>query len=98
MQESTHVKSVYLSIGRFDDEDDWDRYSAELAKVGKAIARGEPVDFDEDELERLLQQKRDVESVTTLDVVSFLFRAFLPGVAFLAVLWGFLLLARWLFP
>ena len=98
LQESAHVKSVYLSIGRFEDDDARDRYSVELAKIGKAIGRGESVEFDEDELERLLQQKQDAESVTVFDVVSIIFHLFLPIVAFLVSMWGLLLLARWLFP
>ena len=92
--EDALVKSVYLSSGRYEDEEERARYMEELDGIGALIRNGRPPSFDLQELKRLQQQKRDVESVSWLSVFYALFRIFLPGIIFLAILYGLILLLR----
>ena len=47
------VKSVYLSIGRFEKVEDQEAYRKILETTGEAIRSGEHPGFDEAEIERL---------------------------------------------
>jgi hypothetical protein len=80
------VKSVYCSIGRFDEPDDAADYEKELEEMSSALARGEPIVYDEAELERLREQRRLVGSVRGPDLLLALFRIFLPAILFIAVM------------
>ena len=63
--EEALVRSVYLSTGRFhDDEAEQERYANQLKDVSELIRRGEEPEFDPAELSRLRQQYHDVRSVT----------------------------------
>jgi hypothetical protein len=92
--EEALVKSVYLSVGRFDDGDDRRRYREELDELGARIRAGESPAFDEAELERLRKQKRLVESVPASAVWGAVFRLFLPVIIVVAVLVIIVILRR----
>ena len=81
--EADMVKSVYLSLGRYDNEDEQERYCQELQCISAALARGEQISYEEEELKRLKAQKKEVESVKLWRVWLYVFWAFLPGIAFL---------------
>jgi hypothetical protein len=84
------VKSVYLSLGRYEDLYDNDaneeRYRSELEKSSALIKAGGEIDFDEKELQRLEEQRRLVYSVTTVQILYGLFRLFLPAFIIIGVL------------
>lgn len=70
------VRSVYLSTGRYDTEEDQRAYEEELDAVGRAIRSGGSVTYDSAELERLRGQRRAVENYAPWSVV---WRLFLPA-------------------
>lgn len=80
------VKSVYLSVARFDDSARAAEYEAVLDVVGKRIRAGHEPEFDLAELDRLAKQREVVESVPMSAVWGALFRFFLPGLGVLIVL------------
>ncbi len=88
------IKSVYLSVGRFDDADRSTVYEAELEALAGVIRAGQPLEFDPEELARLREQKRVVESIPMAAVWGAVFRFLLPGFALLAVLVLIALLLR----
>lgn len=81
------VKSVYCSTGRFQDPDDQDRYEVELEKIANKLKSGKAIKYNDQELERLAHQQKDIGSVPASAVWSAVFRFFVPGVIFLAVLY-----------
>jgi hypothetical protein len=85
-REEDLVRSVYLSIGRFDEDDERKRYRTKLDEVGQAIRRGEQPAFDEAELERLRAQKAAVEAVPPSAAWNAVLWFFLPGIGVLLVL------------
>ncbi len=88
------VRSVYLSVGRFDSSDDRKAYEDELAVFAACLRRGEEVTFDANEVARLREQRAEVESVSTSDLIGTLFRFFLPGSLFLLALVAVLIILK----
>lgn len=84
------VKSVYLSVGRYDTEEERTRYRTELEMIASRLREGHGFEFDPTELERLRMQKGHVESISTGSLVRYLLRVFLPGIIFLLILIGVL--------
>ncbi len=81
------VKSVYLSLGRFEGEEEQARYESELQLMGRAIREGgEVIDFDPVELSRLKAQKHIMEGNLNFSVVGVLFKLFRPAFIFLGIL------------
>ena len=81
------IKSIYLSTARFSDADSSNPYREELQKLSEAIARGEPVQFDQSELVRLGSIADVVEQVSWTGVLRYLARLFLPAAIALTGLW-----------
>ncbi len=90
------VRSVYLSIGRFADPQKAERYARDLDDIGAAIRRGEAVEYDLHELERLRLQQRMVSSATRRHLCGVLVRFFLPGLVFVLGLWALFYVLSWL--
>jgi hypothetical protein len=88
------VRSVYLSTGRFDAPDAKRSWSAALDAIADGIEAGSAPDFDEAELRRLRAQRDAVRSVAPSAVWGAVLRLFLPGIVFLAILYGVVLLLR----
>jgi hypothetical protein len=88
------VKSVYLSTGRYDDDSKRQEYAGELEVLGSRISKGQPIEFDDEELARLLAQKRLVESVPMRAVWGAIFRTFFPGIIFLLILFAIVFVLR----
>lgn len=80
------VKSVYLSTGRFQEAEDIKAYEKELDVLASKLRNKESIEFDEEELARLSQQRADVLSVPPSAAWKVLFRFFLPSLIFIAVL------------
>jgi hypothetical protein len=89
------VKSVYLSVGRYDDQVEQVRYRSELDDISIKIERGEQLFFSEVELVRLRKQKVLVESIPDSAVLGALIRLFLPAVGFIALMFGLIHLLSW---
>lgn len=88
------VRSVYLSAGRFADDDPRQRtYPAELRTYAKEIAGGREIHFDEAELRRLNAQLQNIRAVPRSAVWMAVIRLFLPAVWFV----GGLFALRYLF-
>lgn len=85
------VKSLYLSVSRYEEQEKRDRYAGELAETASALKAGGSVVFVPDELERLSKQLEMVRGVTARMVWGTLGRFFLPGALFvvglLALAW-----------
>lgn len=94
--EEALVRSVYLSTGRYQEPHDAEEYASELDRIGEGIRRGESVEYDAHELERLRLQKRMVSHVTFRPLCGVLLRFFLPGVIFLLILWVAFYVLSWL--
>lgn len=90
------LRSVYLSLGRFEDETDQERYGQELDKIGRAIAGGEAFLFEPGELTRLRSQLRAFQQIPLSAVLWTLFLWALPGLLIIIGLWGVGLLIDWL--
>lgn len=84
--EDALVKSVYLSVGRYEAEEEQDTYEKQLDVMAAAIRSGEGVRYDVSELQRLRNQKRAVEAAEPWTIV---WRLFLPA----GILIGGLLIA-----
>ena len=84
--EEALVKSVYLSVERFEDGTERRRYRKELDEIARRMRAGESPEFDEAELKRLRKQKRLVESVPASAVWGAVFRFFLPVVVVVVIL------------
>ena len=92
--EDALLRSVYLSVERFDDGDERRRYRRELDALGERLRAGRSVAFDEAELGKLRERKRLVESVPAAAVWGAVFRLFLPVIVVVAILVAILLLRR----
>jgi hypothetical protein len=77
--ETSLVRSVYLSVDRFESAEDRAAYCDELAEMSSRITQGERIEFDEAEIDRLRQQLSLIQAVSTSDVCDVLWRLFLPG-------------------
>ena len=89
------VKSVYLSLDRYEGDDDRRRYEGELVLMGRALREGgELIDYEPAELSRLRAQKQLVDSIPPRAVWDAVFRLFLPAVIFLGILWLVVYLLR----
>jgi hypothetical protein len=89
------VRSVYLSVGRFDDEASADAYRRELDSIGATLQKGQTISFDEDELIRLRAQKRTFESIPVSAVWrTIVMRILLPAVLFIGGLFALPYLVR----
>ena len=88
------VKSVYLSLGRYDTEEERTRYRAELDTISRQLGAGEEIKFDRAELERLRRQKADVDSTGDWSLFRYLVRLFLPGIVIVLLLIGILYALR----
>jgi len=84
--EDVLVKSVYLSVERFQDGDDRRRYAKQLDELGVRMRAGEEPAFEPAALEKLRKQKRLVESVPNSAVWGAVFRLFLPAIVVMVVL------------
>jgi len=80
------VKSVYLSTGRFEDEDDQADYVHELNRIADRLKLGIEPAYDAEELDRLSMQKKMVDEVGIRQIVGLLFRTFLPGIIIVGVI------------
>lgn len=80
------VKSVYLSVERFEDGTERRRYRKELDEIASRIRAGEAPELDEAELKRLRKQRRLVESVPASAILGALFRFFLPVIVVVVIL------------
>ena len=91
------VRSVYLSVGRFDDEGAADAYRRELDSIGAALQRGQTISFNEDELIRLRAQKATLESIPVSAVWMTIFvKIVLPAALFIGGLFGLKYMLRFL--
>jgi hypothetical protein len=88
------VKSVYLSIGRFDDADDQARYATQLMDFSSTLRSGGSVEYVSSDLSRLSQQLTQVRSVHPSAAWGTVVRLFLPALLLLALLWGVVWLLR----
>jgi hypothetical protein len=86
VDDDTLVKSVYLSLGRFDDASRHEAYSKELEALARDIKAGRPLALDPAELERLRSQLGQVRSVPASAVWGALFRFLLPGIVVFGIL------------
>lgn len=50
----SEVKSIILSVRRYDDGSNRKSYERELDRIGQMIAKGEQFEFNDDEVQRLL--------------------------------------------
>ena len=62
------AKSVFLSTGRYVGEDYVHEYHKELEKYSERIKSGEPIEFPQGEIDRLLEQRQAVSSVSAVQV------------------------------
>lgn len=88
------VKSVYLSVGRYDTPDEQSRYEYELNELAKEIRSGHEIAFDRVDIDRLRRQKIEVESVSDAGVLRYLLRVFFPGLLVLLILVGVLVVLK----
>lgn len=84
------VKSVYLSLGRYDTQSERSQYAHELERIAQQIRIGHSPIFDAVELVRLQKQRLDVETVDDLGVLRYLIHFLLPGILIVAGLFGVL--------
>ncbi len=87
------VKSVYLSTGRYYSGSETEgeaaeqaRYSTELDHIAELLESGHEIEYDADELARLREQLRLVRSVPRIAVWGAVFRLFLPAFVLGAIL------------
>lgn len=93
-EDDSLLKSVYLSLGRYDTPNEQSGYALELVALAERLRRGEEIEYDGDDLRRLQKQKGEVEHVSYAGVAYLLFRIFIPGLLFLLVLVGVLLILK----
>lgn len=86
------VKSVYLSVGRFEDEDERNQYKSELGKIRDSIRSGKAISFDENEMVRLKEQRHFIRSTSPASAWKAVLKLFLPAVLILAGLLALLLI------
>lgn len=85
------VKSVYLSTGRYEEEEDKASYNFRLNQYAETIRNGGSIAFDAGELRRLEKQRKLVGSVSCLGILRMLgvlFANLLPKMLFWAVAIG----------
>jgi hypothetical protein len=80
------IKSVYLSLGRFEDADDRKNYGDELEELATRIKTHASIDFDAADLRRLEEQRGLVRSTSPKQAWLAIFRFFLPAILFLLAL------------
>jgi hypothetical protein len=95
LDEELLVQSVYLSVERFEDGGERQRYRKELGELAQRMRAGERPAFDQRELARLRKQRRLVASVPFSAVLGALFRLFLPAIVVIAILVAIILVRRW---
>jgi predicted ATP-dependent serine protease len=78
------AKSVYLSLGRFDTRAEQSTYEYKLREIA----------FDQVDMDRLRRQKIEVDSVSDAGVLRYLLRVFFPGLLFLLILAGVLIVLK----
>ncbi len=93
-EDESLLKSVYLSLARYDRPEEQSRYALELVTLAEQLRRGEEIEFDGDDLRRLQKQKGEAESLSYAGVIYLLFRIFIPGLLFLLFLIGVLLILK----
>jgi hypothetical protein len=93
--EGSLIKSVYLSVGRYEDEDDRERYATELLEIANRIRKGDVIEYLPTELARLSEQKKFVDSVTGWHLVLYLLRVFLPGILIVVMLFLMAYFLQW---
>jgi hypothetical protein len=84
--DATLVKSIYLSLGRYDDWSEHRSYSRVLETLAQDLKAGRPVTFDEQELARLENQLRVLRSVPSSAPWIALAKLFAPAVLILFAL------------
>jgi hypothetical protein len=84
------VRSVYLSVGRFTEAAETERYAVELDQIRADIEGGKQPTFDNTELARLRAQMSAFKEVPLSAVWGALLRLFLPAVGLIL---GLLVLA-----
>jgi hypothetical protein len=91
------AKSTYCSVWRFaGDPESETEYESELAKMSSAIRANQPLVFEEDELDRLDELIRFVESGSPGVWSTLFFRMLLPAIVFLGILYFIVaLLEKW---
>lgn len=82
-EEAGLVRSIYLSVDRFDEEEDRRRYARELDQIGRQIEDGKEIMYDAAELSRLLEEKRAVEDVSNWAVLRVIVVILLPVILLL---------------
>ncbi len=88
------AKSVYLSLGRYEEGEERREYAIQLNALADTIRSGKALEYDETELLRLQRQEKVVRAIGHGDIGRALFRVLLPGLLFLLVLVGVLILLR----
>jgi hypothetical protein len=96
--EQALIKSVYLSTQRFDDDEEEkiERYWKELDRVSASMRAGEPPSFDPTEMARLRAQLKLYQSVPMSSVWGAVFRLFRPVIIAIVIIWGLIVLFRWI--
>ncbi len=79
----TLVKSVYLSIDRYEELDDRESYKNELDKIAELIRCRKAVAYDQAELSRLENQYYEVQSAQRHELWTAFQKTFLPGLRIL---------------
>lgn len=80
------IKSVYLSLGRFEEGSDRKDYLEELSRLAGRIKNHEAIGFEATELQRLEEQRRLVRSASPKQAWLAILRLFLPAIWFLLAL------------
>lgn len=80
------AKSVYLSLARFQSDEERRRYQVELEQVALAIQDGSTPEFDGNEIDRLLQERDTIKAVPLSAVWGAVVRLFAPGLVLLVLL------------
>ncbi|MEZ5303391.1 MAG: hypothetical protein R3F11_22535 [Verrucomicrobiales bacterium] len=87
--EDCALRAIYLSTARFEDPGAAADYEADLHEMARAIRRGDEIEFDELELERLRGRIKVVKrSTLSATILRTLIRTAIPGIIFLALLWA----------
>ena len=73
------VKSVYLSLGRFDSQIDKEKYDDQLSCYSARLRSGLSVEYDQAEIERLDMQLTEVEALDDKSILNYLLRVFFPA-------------------
>jgi len=83
------LKSVYLSIGRFtEDEERQQLYERELDAMSQSIREGTVPEFADADLQRLARERELVKALTPKRAAYYLFRTFLPAFLLLGILYA----------